>query len=109
MDGDKGVLADMKQLGIWDPLSVKVQIYKTAIEVSVCLHCAEHTGCWLTFAFTVFARRPFSYCVLMTSYLGARKKRLKEEEREEGGHKPWTKSSHGNTWLISIKVTFSIA
>ena len=33
VDGDKGVLADMNELGIWDPLSVKIQTYKTAIEV----------------------------------------------------------------------------
>lgn len=33
VDGDKGVLADMKELGIWDPLAVKIQTYKTAIEV----------------------------------------------------------------------------
>lgn len=34
VDGEKGVLVDMKELGVWDPLSVKVQTYKTAIEVS---------------------------------------------------------------------------
>ena len=33
VDGDKGVLADMRELGIWEPLSVKVQTFKTAIEV----------------------------------------------------------------------------
>ena len=33
MDGDRGVLADMKELGVWDPLAVKIQTYKTAIEV----------------------------------------------------------------------------
>ena len=33
VDGDKGVLADMNELGIWDPLSVKIQTFKTAIEV----------------------------------------------------------------------------
>ena len=33
VDGDKGVLVDMKELGVWDPLSVKIQTYKTAIEV----------------------------------------------------------------------------
>ena len=34
VDGDKGVLTDMSELGIWEPLSVKVQTFKTAIEVS---------------------------------------------------------------------------
>lgn len=33
VDGDTGSLADMTELGVWDPLSVKVQTYKTAIEV----------------------------------------------------------------------------
>lgn len=35
VDGDTGSLADMTELGVWDPLSVKVQTYKTAIEVCV--------------------------------------------------------------------------
>ena len=33
VDGDTGSLVDMRELGVWDPLSVKVQTYKTAIEV----------------------------------------------------------------------------
>lgn len=33
VDGIKGTLADMKELGVWEPLSVKLQTYKTAIEV----------------------------------------------------------------------------
>ena len=37
VDGDTGTLADMTELGVWDPLSVKVQTYKTAIEV--CVEC----------------------------------------------------------------------
>ena len=35
VDGDNGNLADMKNLGIWEPLSVKQQTYKTAIEVII--------------------------------------------------------------------------
>ena len=35
VDGTNGQLVDMKQLGVWDPLAVKLQVYKTAIEVSV--------------------------------------------------------------------------
>ena len=35
IDGEKGILADMTQLGVWEPLVVKAQAYKTAIEVSV--------------------------------------------------------------------------
>lgn len=34
VDGDNGNLIDMKQLGVWEPLSVKQQTYKTAIEVN---------------------------------------------------------------------------
>ena len=33
VDGIKGTLIDMKELGVWEPLSVKLQTYKTAIEV----------------------------------------------------------------------------
>ncbi len=33
VDGNTGEIVDMKQLGIWEPLSVKLQTYKTAIEV----------------------------------------------------------------------------
>jgi len=32
IDGEKGTLADMKELGIWEPFPVKVQTIKTAIE-----------------------------------------------------------------------------
>jgi T-complex protein 1 subunit gamma len=35
VNGDTGDLVDMKQLGIWEPLAVKQQTYKTAIEVSL--------------------------------------------------------------------------
>ena len=34
VDGDTGTIVDMTDLGVWDPLSVKVQTYKTAIEVN---------------------------------------------------------------------------
>lgn len=33
INGNTGQLVDMKELGIWDPLSVKLQVYKTAVEV----------------------------------------------------------------------------
>lgn len=36
IDGDKGTLADMKQLGVWEPEAVKTQSVKTAVE-SACL------------------------------------------------------------------------
>merc|ERR1711988_42713 len=32
IDGEKGVLADMKDIGVWEPVSVKTQTIKTAIE-----------------------------------------------------------------------------
>lgn len=35
VDGNTGELADMKNLGIWEPLAVKQQTYKTAIEVNL--------------------------------------------------------------------------
>jgi len=34
IDGDKGTLADMRETGIWEPLSVKAQTIKTAIEAA---------------------------------------------------------------------------
>lgn len=33
VNGETGVLVDMKDLGIWEPLSVKLQTYKTSVEV----------------------------------------------------------------------------
>jgi len=32
IDGEKGVLADMAALGVWEPVTVKLQTLKTAIE-----------------------------------------------------------------------------
>eukprot|EP00035_Acanthoeca_spectabilis_P020164 m.431431 g.431431 ORF g.431431 m.431431 type:complete len:535 (+) comp17302_c0_seq1:111-1715(+) len=37
VDGQAGVLADMTELGIWEPLSVKLQTIKTAIETATLL------------------------------------------------------------------------
>ena len=34
IDGDKGTLADMRDIGVWEPLSVKSQTIKTAIEAA---------------------------------------------------------------------------
>lgn len=36
IDGNSGKIADMTQANIWDPLAVKQQTYKTAIE-SACM------------------------------------------------------------------------
>jgi hypothetical protein len=36
IDGDRGVLADMSALQVWDTFAVKVQTIKTAIEVCGC-------------------------------------------------------------------------
>lgn len=33
VNGESGALADMKELGVWEPLAVKLQTYKTAVEV----------------------------------------------------------------------------
>ena len=35
IDGEKGALSDMEELGVWDPYAVKAQTYKTAMEVSL--------------------------------------------------------------------------
>jgi T-complex protein 1 subunit gamma len=37
IDGNKGIPADMKQVGIWEPLSVKTQTFKTALEAACLL------------------------------------------------------------------------
>lgn len=37
IDGETGLLVDMKERGIWEPLSVKMQVYKTAIETAILL------------------------------------------------------------------------
>lgn len=34
IDGENGKIVDMKEYGIWEPFSVKVQTLKTALEVS---------------------------------------------------------------------------
>lgn len=37
IDGETGEIVDMKERGIWEPLSVKMQVYKTAIETAILL------------------------------------------------------------------------
>lgn len=37
IDGETGELVDMKVKGIWEPLSVKLQVYKTAVETAILL------------------------------------------------------------------------
>merc|ERR1719511_529255 len=37
INGETGEIADMSELGIWEPLSVKLQVYKTAIETAILL------------------------------------------------------------------------
>ncbi|XP_069584910.1 T-complex protein 1 subunit gamma [Ranitomeya imitator] len=37
VDGETGVLVNMKDLGIWEPLAVKLQTYKTAVETAILL------------------------------------------------------------------------
>uniref|UniRef100_A0A3Q2QTR9 T-complex protein 1 subunit gamma n=1 Tax=Fundulus heteroclitus TaxID=8078 RepID=A0A3Q2QTR9_FUNHE len=37
VDGETGCLSDMSALGIWDPLAVKAQTYKTAMETAILL------------------------------------------------------------------------
>lgn len=37
IDGETGQLVDMNERGIWEPLAVKLQVYKTAIETAILL------------------------------------------------------------------------
>jgi len=37
VDGDSGEIVDMNKLGIWEPLAVKQQTYKTAVETAILL------------------------------------------------------------------------
>lgn len=37
VNGETGTLADMTALGIWEPLAVKAQTYKTAVETAILL------------------------------------------------------------------------
>eukprot|EP00745_Piridium_sociabile_P011321 TRINITY_DN18083_c0_g1_i1.p1 TRINITY_DN18083_c0_g1~~TRINITY_DN18083_c0_g1_i1.p1 ORF type:complete len:572 (+),score=177.97 TRINITY_DN18083_c0_g1_i1:220-1716(+) len=37
IDGQNGNIVDMSEFGIWEPLSVKMQVYKTAIETAILL------------------------------------------------------------------------
>uniref|UniRef100_A0A672ZEF9 T-complex protein 1 subunit gamma n=1 Tax=Sphaeramia orbicularis TaxID=375764 RepID=A0A672ZEF9_9TELE len=37
VDGETGCLSDMTSLGIWEPLAVKAQTYKTAVETAILL------------------------------------------------------------------------
>jgi len=37
IDGETGKLVDMKELGIWDPFTVKLQTFKTSIETAILL------------------------------------------------------------------------
>ena len=37
IDGERGTIVDMKELGVWDPYAVKVQSIKTAVESAVML------------------------------------------------------------------------
>jgi T-complex protein 1 subunit gamma len=37
VDGETGNIVDMKEYGVWEPMSVKAQVYKTAIETAILL------------------------------------------------------------------------
>lgn len=37
IEGNEGKIVDMKEANIWDPAAVKIQVIKTAIEVSAML------------------------------------------------------------------------
>lgn len=46
VDGETGSLCDMAALGIWEPLAVKAQTYKTAVEVSPLLVVHKTPSPW---------------------------------------------------------------
>lgn len=88
VNGESGALADMKELGVWEPLAVKLQTYKTAVEVrradgrtdgrmSVCCACGGgERHCvgqrWLCRHFsTAWAFCPRGWVELRGSLLGA--------------------------------------
>jgi len=37
INGETGEIVDMKEKGVWEPLSVKMQVYKTAVETAILL------------------------------------------------------------------------
>jgi len=37
INGESGAVVDMKELKVWEPLTVKLQVYKTAIETAILL------------------------------------------------------------------------
>jgi len=37
VDGDTGSIVDMNKFGVWEPMSVKAQVYKTAVETAILL------------------------------------------------------------------------
>jgi len=37
IDGNTGTIVDMKSFGVWEPISVKQQVYKTAVETAILL------------------------------------------------------------------------
>lgn len=54
VDGETGCLSDMAALGIWEPLAVKAQTYKTAVEVRHIGLLARHQcRLWADFSFCV--------------------------------------------------------
>jgi chaperonin GroEL (HSP60 family) len=70
IDGETGQLVDMHTLGIWEPIAVKMQTIKTAIEVNDCslvksldIYVVIHRLLFVYLFF--FGRRPYSCFVLM--------------------------------------------
>ena len=46
VNGETGEITNMKELGVWDPYSVKAQTLKTAIEVNVLVLFSVGMLCW---------------------------------------------------------------
>jgi len=100
VDGESGLLRDMMALGIWEPLAVKAQTYKTAVEVLIGLLIGLLSGLLsglligllsglLSFMVDtdnlfLLYRRPSCCCASMTSSLVTRRKTktVRWEDRE---------------------------
>lgn len=88
INGETGELADMKDLGIWDPLAVKLQVLKTAVEVNLSpwliimllltnLHLYIHRLQFFCCASTTLSRDPKRRVPMQVVHLALQLNRLK--------------------------------
>lgn len=93
----------MKELKVWDPLSVKLQTYKTAIEVSmVC--CAFKHEIDLTRSILLY-RQLFYYCALMTLCQAAKSLKMQTNHNNllpQMKPQPWIESRNKLSFIVMI-------